>query len=97
MLGFIEQLQKRPEAERRTIALSLAGGITAVIFILWLMGTTLYSSPPATEVTTEPEQGPFAALGEGLSSFWDDTASAVHALRQKIGGSPESFSATSTP
>ena len=40
MLEFLRQLQKKPEAVRRRYALIFSGGVTAIIFGLWLTVVT---------------------------------------------------------
>ncbi len=100
MFRFIEQLQKKPEAEKRTLALGLAGGITGVIVILWLMGISLYAPPApqeAARVSSEEEKGPLGSLGENIDAFFSDAARAVGEIKRSVTGIPESFSAPDSP
>ncbi len=93
MFQFIEQLQKKPEREKRTIALGLAGGITGVIVILWLMGTTLYAPAPQDAARATEENGPVGGIVESVGAFFDDTWRAIGEIKRAITGTPESFSA----
>lgn len=89
MFRFIEQLQKKPEREKRTIALGLAGGITGVIVILWLMGISLYT--PALQEVKEETSGPVSSLGESIGAFFSDTKRAIGEMKKVVTGTPESF------
>ncbi len=98
MFRFIEQLQKKPEREKRAIALGLAGGITGVIVILWLMGISLYAPAPqdAARAATE-ETGPVGSIGESVGAFWNDATRAVGEIKRVVSGTPESFAAPEAP
>lgn len=90
MFRILAQLQKKPEQEKRAIALGLAGGITFFIVVLWLMGISLYSAP-AAEVVATGEQGPASAVSESVGSFWSDITRTFGELKRAVTGAPESF------
>lgn len=47
MFEWIEQLQEKPEAVRRKLALLIAGGLTFVIVLIWLGVQAFASYAPA--------------------------------------------------
>ena len=92
MFRILAQLQKKPEQEKRAIALGLAGGVTFFIVVLWLMGISLYGAPAAEEVAVAEGPGPASAIGESVGSFWSDITRTFGELKRAVAGAPESFS-----
>ncbi len=76
MLNLISKLQKKPEPVRNKIAIGTSLGLTGIIVVLWLISFS-FSEPATVAVTSEKEDGPFKALVDGISVFYDDASTAL--------------------
>lgn len=56
IVKHVENLRQRPEHERRRIALAYSGGMTAVIFLVWL--TVLFPAGYERRVAQRPAADP---------------------------------------
>ncbi len=72
MFGLLRKIQRRPEQERRTIALWIALGITALIFVLWIVSFFAHldqlSSPADARIAEEVS--PINSSQETFLSAW---------------------------
>lgn len=56
MFHFLERLQARPERERVAITIATAGGVTALVFVAWVVavGARIADSTPAPATDAAP-------------------------------------------
>ena len=52
MFDFIDKLRKKPEAEKKIIALTISASITAIIFFIWI--SSFWIKPSASESNGKP-------------------------------------------
>lgn len=77
MFALIKKLQRQPTDVRRKVGLSIAGGITLVIFLLWLL--TLVIRPSVQEAPTRTES-PLSTLG----TLFNTAAQTVQEQRSQL-------------
>jgi len=70
-LAFIEQLQKKSEAERRTIATLIVVALMAIIIGVWITTFSIATSEPAVSAS---EPSPFSLLW----NFIKDSAGQIY-------------------
>ena len=68
MFDLIEKLRKKPQAERKMIALTVSASITAIIFFVWI--STFWIKPSSSE----PNGKPILSSITPLSSIKDNVA-----------------------
>ena len=52
MFDLIDKLRKKPEAEKKMIALTISASITAIIFFIWI--SSFWIKPSASESNGKP-------------------------------------------
>ncbi|MBM2818156.1 MAG: hypothetical protein HW401_746 [Parcubacteria group bacterium] len=52
MFDLIDKLRKKPEAEKKIIALTISASITAIIFFIWI--SSFWIKPSASESNGKP-------------------------------------------
>ena len=68
MFDFLDKLRKKPEAEKKIIALTISASITAIIFFIWISSFWIKPSAP------ESDSKPLLSSITPLSSIKDNVA-----------------------
>ena len=68
MFDFLDKLRKKPEAEKKIIALTISASITAIIFFIWISSFWIKPS------TSESNGKPLLSSITPLSSIKDNVA-----------------------
>ena len=71
MFTFLDNLRRRPENERKMIAMGTAFSITALIAIIWFITATFESSKEVQEVS-EQVPGPLESATDVLEAGLED-------------------------
>ncbi len=97
MLSLLHKLQSQPLRVRKQIAFIFSASVTSIIVIFWIVGISAgeFASQTVTD-TGAQETGPFKALTEGLSTFWNDTTGALNEVAGAFSGLTREVS-SSTP
>lgn len=71
MRRYIEELKKRPDHHRQRVALGVSGGITAIIFVLWVSVTVPNTAQTfAREEKQEKKDTPISVLSQGAAQVY---------------------------
>jgi cytoskeletal protein RodZ len=81
MFQFIERIRQKPQRERQLIALSVAGGIAGIIFILWAISfVALLGRTPAPQHSFESAQNFTASFEEATKVLQES----FNAMQQQV-------------
>jgi broad specificity phosphatase PhoE len=71
--GYIEEVRKKPEQERHKLVLIIAGGITLVILLMWLVNLkmTVFNGNSEETVAADKTESPFTLIKENFSNLID--------------------------
>lgn len=97
MLHLLHKLQRQPLQVRKQFALLFSASVTGIIVIFWIVGVSAgeFAALTATDTETK-ETGPFKALTEGLSTFWNDTTGALNDVAGAFSSLTKEFPSTTT-
>src|SRR3989344_6666730 len=73
-LNAIEKARQKPAHMRHAIALSVAGGFTLVLFLVWVFVLLPYRSAYVAEESkgNSPDNSPLASLKAQVGSAWNN-------------------------
>ena len=92
MLSLIHKLQRKPERERKKIALVISGVVTGGIVVLWLINLSFRDLP---EIASDKSSRPLESLSAGIGSMWDETQKAIQDVKDVFSALPK-INATSS-
>jgi len=81
MFRFLEKLRSRPQHQKQLIAYGLAGGITLVIFVFWLV-TFMANIETNQDSTTKDIPSIAEVLEEGIGTIKRDFSAAKRDIQQ---------------
>ena len=90
MMNKLEQLRAKPDHIKRMIAAGVAGGITLVIVIFWIVSlsvTSRNSSNLADTATAHIAASPFSTLSASVADAFAPVGSLFGRLKDVISGS----------
>ncbi|GEM_PF-1470545 len=97
MLSLLHKLQRQPLRVRKQIAFVFSASVTGIIVIFWIVGISAGEFASQTIADTGvQETGPFKALTEGLSTFWNDTTGALNDVAGAFSSLTKEFPSTTT-
>lgn len=96
MLNLLHKLQRQPLRTRKQIAFLFSAGVTGIIVLFWVVSLSVRGADSTTVSDTKNEPGPFDALTDGLSVFWNDTAETLQGAVGTLSG-PEKKTPETTP
>ncbi|MDO8619929.1 MAG: hypothetical protein Q7R64_01105 [bacterium] len=86
MLSLLSKLQQKPERARKQIAFLFSMAVTGIIVIFWIVSISVGDFASETVSDTKDEPGPFDALTDGLSVFWNDTSETLQGAVGALSG-----------
>ena len=72
ILGSIEKLREKPDHIRHGVALGIAGGVTLMLFIIWLFVLFPINIDQIAQSAPEQNNSPFDSLKAQVSSAYDN-------------------------
>jgi hypothetical protein len=97
MWNLLDTWRQKDERSRRIAALSVSGGITLVIAIIWAVTFFSHSSEKTAVMRAEQAPGPFAAMRENVGEAFQTMKEQFSALSTLVTTSLGTTTATTTP
>ncbi len=96
MLDLLDKLRQKPEGSRFRIAITVAGLLTAVIFVLWFSVLSVRFTDSGTLGSADSSKvaSPISAFGSNIGQFFFTISDAFKEFRQSI--STVEYDASST-
>ena len=96
MITFIENLKRKSEYKRKMIALGVAGGITAIIALVWVGTLSTIFSGKSSDVATEGVNdtvSPFSAAAENAALVYKSLLNQFQSMKNDYNTSQNSLQA----
>lgn len=78
LFHHIEEMQKRPEHERRIVHIALTTGLMSLVLGVWVLSRATLLQSPDTALANEATESPFSSILGNVRSAFSSVNEEVH-------------------
>jgi hypothetical protein len=86
MRTYIHKLRQKPDAHKKHFALTVAGGVTLIIFTIWISTFSVRFSAPVQAQNIQTGESPFSAIRSNFATGIEGVMDAMQGIKRAFGG-----------